>query len=222
MDEDLQRAYLQIKKLWAEAPEIVDIEELAEIIRTASKVCRCCNKEKHKSQFYLSKQPKDGYDYYCKECRNDKTVEGHAKNPRRCGLTECTKPHYANGYCKSHNARVARNGHPEPTTTIRDKRVIENAAKTMWLYNVDFEWYEKKLDKGCDICGKSNKEWYGLHIEHDHSCCNSNKSCGKCIRGVVCASCNTTLMHYDRGTIRKNNKMIPAIERYLNEYKSRR
>jgi hypothetical protein len=33
----------------------------------------------------------------------------------------------------------------------------------------------------------------GIHIDHDHNCCPGNRSCGKCVRGVVCMACNIAI-----------------------------
>lgn len=47
---------------------------------------------------------------------------------------------------------------------------------------------------GCGICGtdKPRNEGFrnGWHVDHDHNCCPSDRTCGRCIRGVLCADCN--------------------------------
>lgn len=46
-------------------------------------------------------------------------------------------------------------------------------------------WYEQKgLCAGCGL-------WLVRPvIDHDHACCPGRWSCGRCIRGLVCPSCN--------------------------------
>jgi hypothetical protein len=38
-----------------------------------------------------------------------------------------------------------------------------------------------------------------IHVEHDHACCQrKNRSCGKCVRGLLCHTCNIALGHIER------------------------
>lgn len=42
----------------------------------------------------------------------------------------------------------------------------------------------------CAICRGGRP----LHVDHDHACCpRSLRSCGKCVRGLLCSSCNNGL-----------------------------
>ncbi len=55
-------------------------------------------------------------------------------------------------------------------------------------HNINPEWAET-VEKSCMICGaEENPHW-----DHDHKCCPGKRSCGKCIRGLLCANCNKGL-----------------------------
>lgn len=45
-----------------------------------TKVCKCCDKRKRVSSFYKSTVYKQGYDLYCKSCRNDKCKQYRDEN----------------------------------------------------------------------------------------------------------------------------------------------
>jgi hypothetical protein len=32
-----------------------------------------------------------------------------------------------------------------------------------------------------------------FEVDHDHRCCSGEKTCGRCLRGLLCRTCNNTL-----------------------------
>lgn len=47
----------------------------------------------------------------------------------------------------------------------------------------------------CAICGRKPTT-RRLAVDHDHRCCPGPKSCGRCVRGLLDAACNTNLGKY--------------------------
>ena len=48
-----------------------------------------------------------------------------------------------------------------------------------------------RQDARCYLCGDPlQPDLTKCHIDHDHSCCGPGGSCGICVRGIACASCN--------------------------------
>lgn len=42
--------------------------------------------------------------------------------------------------------------------------------------------------RACYLCGvKDGEPW---HVDHVHDCCPGRKSCGRCVVGIACATCN--------------------------------
>lgn len=61
-------------------------------------------------------------------------------------------------------------------------------------FNITQARYDDMLaaqDGRCKLCRATKPGGMGaFHIDHDHLCCPGNKSCGRCIRGLVCRKCN--------------------------------
>jgi hypothetical protein len=60
---------------------------------------------------------------------------------------------------------------------------------------ISVEQYDSMLesqDGKCASCGQPPKK-NRLAIDHDHTCCAGLRSCGKCVRGLLCITCNMAL-----------------------------
>lgn len=72
-------------------------------------------------------------------------------------------------------------------------RVRQRHQRLAAMYGLTAEAYEELLSRqgGCAICqAKESDRWA---VDHDHSCCNGDITCGKCIRGILCFPCNQAL-----------------------------
>src|SRR5204863_8159481 len=75
----------------------------------------------------------------------------------------------------------------------RDKHRLEN-------YGMTWEQYQELLAEqggGCALCGQQCSSGRLLAVDHDHACCPGMKSCGKCVRGLLCGDCNHGLGKFE-------------------------
>lgn len=77
-------------------------------------------------------------------------------------------------------------------------------VREMKKYGTTIEWYTKKLIEQnglCAICGHLSHhhgKLQRLQVDHNHKCCDlKTKSCGKCLRGLLCANCNMLLSYFE-------------------------
>lgn len=144
----------------------------------------------------------------------------------------CAQGHTAerlvcNMHCVScHAQSVKRNKRTEKYKSQRrasrkrsysEKRAAIRAQHTRWAYGLAPGQFEEMMlaQKGlCAICKKAPQGVRGLHVDHDHSCCSTNaRSCGKCVRALLCDKCNTGL-----GKFFDSPELLRSAAAYLEEH----
>ena len=63
----------------------------------------------------------------------------------------------------------------------------------------------------CAICRTDKPGGKGTwRVDHDHSCCSGAKSCGQCVRGLLCNNCNRAI-----GLMADDTTRLESAVRYL-------
>lgn len=89
----------------------------------------------------------------------------------------------------------------------------QNETRLERLFGVTPDRYSKMLRAqkgGCAICGGPNSRGRKFAVDHDHSCCSGVRSCGRCVRGLLCDSCNHGL-----GKFRDDPALLLRAARYI-------
>ena len=148
----------------------------------------------------------------CEECHNGRRAERQRER-------YAADPEYRDNFRQSQKAWLAE--HPEfrkrrnveGVRWKREKYASDPAYRARVLaqaaarrYGLTLEGYLEMLDGGCKVCGARAD----LHIDHDHKCCPGKKSCGKCVRGVLCHNCNIALGH-----MKEDPRIAAALVNYL-------
>jgi len=84
-------------------------------------------------------------------------------------------------------------------------------------YKLSVEDYNRMFEEQggrCDICNKP-PNGKRLAVDHDHACCEGSRSCGECVRGLLCGECNWGLYFVEKHSWRKR-----ALE-YLDKHKKK-
>lgn len=128
-------------------------------------------------------------------------------------MTEFTYREYKDRAYIGHVCRECRNKQGRDIRAIagdaynerkrQDRRLRQAVYKDRDLrkmYNITLAEYDDMLlaqNGVCAICHGVNPGEDALSVDHDHRCCPGKKSCGGCVRGLLCRKCNTGLGAFD-------------------------
>jgi hypothetical protein len=143
----------------------------------------------------------------------------HKKHARRerlketiCSEQGCIRPvwYVTKGLCAQHGTDRSRD-RKIPATPERRERM---RVAALWRnYRLTAEAYEALVRSqlgACAICCRPEEGGRNLAVDHDHSCCPGSKSCGRCVRGLLCRACNNAI-----GMMRDDRAIIMAALVYL-------
>ena len=65
------------------------------------------------------------------------------------------------------------------------------------VYNLEWSDYERMLEGQNGACAICKRLYEKLNVDHDHSCCPGKRSCGKCVRALLCTNCNSRIGWYE-------------------------
>lgn len=154
-----------------------------------------------------------------------------------CSKEDCTRKVFARNLCGKHYTYFIRHGgkyiRPKSDLCANCRRAPRKLGREFccercdnkktprgrkghhWRnlkrYGLGHEEYWELLIRQsgrCAICCRVAKN---LHVDHDHSCCKEQRQCcGKCVRGLLCGSCNRAL-----GLFGERFEVLTAAVEYL-------
>lgn len=166
------------------------------------KRCNRCKEVKDISGFHKNKAQPDGFRYTCKECRKIDDANNREK---------------LNEYQRKYRI-INKKKHSESNKlyyVINRQKVLEQVR--YYRHSMSKVEYDRLLASQCDkcaICSIKLKDG-DMALDHDHKCCDTKRTCGKCIRGILCGGCNRGIGHF-KESIDSLRMAIIYLEKHKN------
>lgn len=193
------------------------------------KECHVCGETKQADQFDPT-QHRRGWCMDCQSARLRRCYacnevkpfaefynKGDSRYPERLS-SKCIKCHVDAAqvnYRENREQRLARGRERRKDPAVLRR---ENESKLRNCFGIGVDQYEDVLKSQhgvCAICQQPCKSGRRLAVDHDRSCCPRDRSCGKCVRGLLCMNCNNGI-----GRFEDDVELLYAAIAYLGKWRS--
>ena len=146
---------------------------------------------------------------------------------RKFGMKLCNRCGRTKDYSEFYNASGRADG--KMGVCINCLREVEKRpgykeyVSERWLvrqYQLTRQDWEALFDsqgRRCAICrtdDPGNHKGSGWVVDHDHRCCPRSKTCGRCVRAILCNVCNVTVGYIE------NHPDLAAVLGYVASFTS--
>lgn len=151
--------------------------------------CSTCGLLKARSDFHARSNRARGASSKCKSCERVRQI---ARRDRDDG--------YGQRHYEANRARYAE------LHLLRTYGLTQEQYDLLWRAQGGLCACCRQPERALNKRGEIRQ----LAVDHDHQCCPSKKSCGKCIRGLLCQACNVGL-----GAFGDSPELLQAAIQYM-------
>ena len=134
----------------------------------------------------------------------------HPAGDRPCVEPECLEPRHVtsggmlrtrclphvNSYNDGTLVRHMRAATPNYDTDLADtEKIYEKKRRQHGITPAEFQALLGSQNGVCKICHTNNPGLPNWSMDHDHKHCTGQYGCRLCVRGLLCASCNSMLAY---------------------------
>lgn len=167
----------------------------------AVKACSACGESKPFDEFNKAARGSGGRSAWCRDCSKEYNRRYNAANQTK-------RVEYQQQYREQNREKVREAGRRYRSANASKIAEIGRLSR----YGITPDTYSdllKRQNGVCAICRRPPADGRSLHVDHDHACCPGRKSCGACVMGLLCHSCNVSL-----GLMGDDPERITALAEY--------
>lgn len=172
------------------------------------KLCRGpCGEWKPLEKFSINRASTDGRVWRCKDC------EKAYRKANAASIRERSRVYYINN-----SERIIEQQKEYRAENPDTVKILRRARNLKRKYGLSVVEYDTILEEQSGLCANPGcfnepSSERSLDVDHDHTCCPDETSCGDCIRGLLCSGCNAAL-----GYIHDDIDRLRGLAQYLEDY----